>query len=65
MADLRGKRVVLFLEPQKLGFQITYTLLETAHLGDHAGIGAADVTEQSLRHCKGSSTLSDQSGHTR
>jgi hypothetical protein len=29
---LLGKRVVLNLEPRKLGFQIPYTLLQTAHL---------------------------------
>ena len=40
-----GKRVVLFLEPHKLGFQVANTLLETAHLGDHAGIRTADVAE--------------------
>jgi hypothetical protein len=40
-----GKCVVLFLEPHKLGFQVANTLLETAHLGDHAGIGTADVAE--------------------
>jgi hypothetical protein len=40
-----SKRVVLFLKPCKLGFQVANTLLETAHLGDHAGIGTADVAE--------------------
>jgi hypothetical protein len=40
-----SKGVVLFLEPHKLGFQVANTLLETAHLGDHAGIGTADVAE--------------------
>ena len=40
-----GKRVVLFLEPHKLGFQVANTLLETAHLGDHARICTADVAE--------------------
>jgi hypothetical protein len=44
-SSLRSKRVVLFLEPQKLGFQVANTLLEAAHLRDHAGIGAADVAE--------------------
>jgi hypothetical protein len=39
------KCVVLFLEPHKLGFQVANALLETAHLGDHAGIGTADVAE--------------------
>jgi hypothetical protein len=45
VTDASGKRVVLFLEPDKLGFQVANTLLETAHLGDHAGIGTADVAE--------------------
>ena len=42
---LRCERVVLFLKPHKFGFKITNALLETAHLGDHAGIGTADVAE--------------------
>jgi hypothetical protein len=42
---LRSERVVLFLEPHKLGFQVPNTLLEAAHLGYHAGIGTADVAE--------------------
>ena len=45
MTAASGKRVVLFLEPDKLGFQVANTLLETAHLGDHARIGTADVAE--------------------
>jgi hypothetical protein len=44
-ADLRGKRVLLILKPDKLGFQIAHALLEAAHLGDHAEIGPADVAE--------------------
>ena len=40
-----GKRVVFLLEPRKLGFQVTNTLLETAHLRDHSRIGTADVAE--------------------
>ena len=40
-----SKRVVLFLEPHKLGFQVANTLLEAAHFRDHAGIGTADVAE--------------------
>jgi hypothetical protein len=40
-----GKRVVLFLEPHKLGFQVANALLQAAHLGDHAWIWAADVAE--------------------
>ena len=39
------QRVVLFLEPYKLGFQVPYSLLEAAHLGNHAGIGTADVAK--------------------
>jgi hypothetical protein len=39
------QRVVLLLKPNKLGFQVSYSLLETAHLGYHAGIGTADVAE--------------------
>ena len=39
-----SKDVVLFLEPDELGFQVANTLPETAHLGDHAGIGTAGVT---------------------
>jgi hypothetical protein len=62
MADFGSEYVVLFLEPGKLGFQITYTLLKATHLRDHAGIRPADVAVQSLRHCLRSSTLSDQSG---
>jgi hypothetical protein len=42
---LRSERVVFLLEPHQLGFQVTYTLLETAHLGDHSRIGTADVAE--------------------
>ncbi len=42
---LYGKRVILFLEPSKLGFQVPYSLLEAAHLGNHAGVGTADVAE--------------------
>ena len=45
MAGLHRKRVVLVLEPNKLGFQVPYALLEPTHLGKHAGIGTADVAE--------------------
>jgi hypothetical protein len=45
MTATSGKCVVLFLEPDKLGFQVTNALLETAHLGDHTRIGTADVAE--------------------
>ena len=43
--DARCERVILFLEPDKFGFQVANTLLETSHLGDHARIGTADVAE--------------------
>jgi hypothetical protein len=41
----RSERVVLILEPHKLGFQIANTLLETAHFGDHTRVRTADVAE--------------------
>src|SRR6266702_7790766 len=62
--DACGERVVFFLEPSKLSFQVTHALLQAAHFGDHAQIWTADVAENSLRHGRRSSTLSDQSGHT-
>jgi len=43
--SLYRERLVLFLEPDKLGFQVPYSLLEAAHLGNHAGIGTADVAK--------------------
>jgi hypothetical protein len=42
---LYRERLVLFLEPDKLGFQVPYSLLEAAHLGNDAGVGTADVAE--------------------
>jgi hypothetical protein len=45
VASLNRERVILFLKPHKLGFQVAYSLLEAAHLGNHAGIGTADVAE--------------------
>jgi hypothetical protein len=45
MASLNRKRVILFLKPDKLGFQVAYSLLEAAHLRNDAGIGTADVAE--------------------
>jgi flagella basal body P-ring formation protein FlgA len=45
VAEPRGKRVVLVLEPGKLGFQVTYSLLETAHLRDNARVRTTDVAE--------------------
>jgi hypothetical protein len=32
MADRSDKHVILLLKPSKLSFQITYSLLEAAHL---------------------------------
>src|SRR5262249_61358685 len=52
-------------KPGELGLQVLHALLEAAHLREHAGIRPANVAENSLRHCSGSSTLSDQSGRTR
>jgi hypothetical protein len=40
-----NQRVILFLKPYKLSFEVAYSLLEAAHLGNHAGIGTADVAE--------------------
>jgi hypothetical protein len=45
VGSLDRERFVLFLEPNKLGFQVPYSLLEAAHLRKHAGIGTADVAE--------------------
>jgi len=45
VASLNRERVIFFLKPHKLGFQVAYSLLEAAHLGNHAGIGTADVAE--------------------
>ena len=45
LTDGSGKRVILILEPDNLGFQVANTLLKTAHLGEHAGIGSDDVAE--------------------
>jgi hypothetical protein len=39
------ERIVLFLEPNKLSFQVANTLLKTAHLGDYTRIWTADVAE--------------------
>jgi hypothetical protein len=32
LAYLRGKHIVLFMQPGKLGFEIAYSLLQAAHL---------------------------------
>jgi hypothetical protein len=45
VAAFNRERVVLFLKPYKLGFEVAYSLLKAAHLGNHAGIGTADVAE--------------------
>ena len=45
VSSLNRKRVILFLKPHKLGFQVAYSLLEAAHLGNDAGVGTADVAE--------------------
>ena len=45
MASLNRERVILFLKPYKLSFEVAYSLLEAAHLGNHAGIGTADVAK--------------------
>src|SRR5262249_60005062 len=52
-------------KPGELGVEVLHGLLEAAHLREHGGIRPANVAENSLRHCSGSSTLSDQSGRTR
>ncbi len=43
MFSLGSQHVVPVLESDKLSLQVTYSLLEAAHLRDHAGIGPADV----------------------
>jgi hypothetical protein len=45
VASLNHERFVLLLKPHKLGFQVAYSLLEAAHLGNDAGIRTADVAE--------------------
>jgi len=45
MGRLYRERFVLFLEPDKLGFQVPYSLLEAAHLGNDAGVGTTDMAE--------------------
>ncbi len=45
VASFNRERVILFLKPHKLGFQVAYSLLEAAHLGNDAGIRTADVAE--------------------
>ena len=45
VSSLNRKRVILLLKPYKLSFQVAYSLLQAAHLGNDAGIGTADVAE--------------------
>jgi hypothetical protein len=45
VGSLNRERVILLLEPNKLGFQVAYSLLEAAHLRNDAGIGTADVAK--------------------
>jgi hypothetical protein len=45
VACFNRERVILFLKPYELGFQVAYSLLEAAHLGNDAGIRTADVAE--------------------
>jgi hypothetical protein len=45
MSRRSDEHIVLVLKPGKLGFQVAYSLLEAAHLCDHAGIRPADVAE--------------------
>jgi hypothetical protein len=45
VADGSDKHIVLILKPSKLSFEVTYSLLQAAHLCDHAGIRPADVAE--------------------
>jgi len=45
VTSLNRECVILFLKPDKLGFEVTYSLLEASHLGNHAGIGTADVAK--------------------
>ena len=45
MREPRCKRVVLVLEPGKLGFQIANALLEATHFRDHTRVGTADVAK--------------------
>ncbi len=45
MRQPRSERIILTLEPHKLGFQVANALLETAHFRDHTRIGTADVAK--------------------
>jgi len=65
VAHFRSECVIFFLKPDNRSLQVVHTLLKAAHLRNHAVIRPANVTEYCLRHCKRSSTLSDQSGRAR
>lgn len=45
LSGLRGERVIIGLEPGKLGSEITYTLPEAVRLRGHAGVRAAEVAK--------------------
>jgi hypothetical protein len=45
MTNRSNEHIVLVLKPGKLGLQVAYSLLQAAHLCDHAGIRPADVAE--------------------
>lgn len=54
------ERVILRLNPYKLGFEVLNTLLKPSHLGEKSRVRTADVTEKRLCHDGWSSTLSDR-----
>lgn len=45
MAGRCKQRVVALLKSNEFGFQVAYSLLETTHFRQHAGIGTADMAE--------------------
>jgi hypothetical protein len=45
VGSLNREGFVLFLEPDELGFQVPYSLLEAAHLANHTRVWTADVAE--------------------
>ena len=45
MIGLRGKHIVDFVQPGKLGFEVTYTLLEATHLRDQTRVRPADMAQ--------------------
>jgi hypothetical protein len=60
LSDGSVERVILGLDPYKLGFQVLDALLKPSHLGEESRVGTADVTEKRLCHDGWSSTLSDR-----